>query len=340
MCFSLCGFATLIDALKRHAMPTELALTGVGIALFIATFYLILRAWKRGGSGLWQTLAITLLGALFAPFNNAAWLFFAVACAFAAVVADGQARQVSGIVAAILATALAEKVLVGLPWSFVSTIAGVGIPIAVMCTLTIRRAAAVRELARHGERERIARDMHDVLGHTLSVIILKIDLASRLARTDPERVIRELADVDRIARATLDEVRATLQGYRARTLQHELELARHALTAAGIAVTTDFAPLELDPAREGALCLALREAITNVVRHSQARHCRVAMSAAAGQCILTIEDDGQPEEPGAGDARQGSGLEGMRERLASLGGSVARRVDRGTTLTIVLPPHE
>ncbi len=268
--FSTSGFLALLDAAKRHAATAELLLTSAGVLAFIAAFHLILEAWKRGRSGLWQGTVIVAIGTLFAPFNAFAWLFFTVACALAAVVGDGHTRAVSGMVAAILATAVVEKLCFQLPWSFVGIIAGAGVPIAVMCTLTMRRSAAVRELARQGERERIARDMHDVLGQTLSVIILKIDLAARLARSDPERLIRELMDADRIARETLDEVRATLRGYRARSLEDELERAKHTLTAAGITVSTHFTAMDLDPSRESALCLALREGVTNVVRHSHA----------------------------------------------------------------------
>src|SRR5262249_4493228 len=157
------------------------ALTIAGVVAFIGIFLSVLLAWKQGRSGLWQTAAITLIGAGFAPFNSAGWVFFAVPSAFAAWVAAGDVRKVASIVGGIIAIALIEQVALKLPWSFLGAVAGYGIPTAIMTTLTLRRAIAVRELARHGERERIARDMHDVLGHTLSVIILKTDLAARLA---------------------------------------------------------------------------------------------------------------------------------------------------------------
>jgi two-component system sensor histidine kinase DesK len=196
------------------------------VVAFIGLFVSVLLAWKDGRSGLWQTGAITLIGVAFAPFNAAGWLFFVVPSAFAAWVAAGEVRKVVLIVGGIIAIALIEQVALKLPWSFIGAVAGSGIPTAIMTTLTLRRAMAVRELARHGERERIARDLHDVLGHTVSVIILKTDLAARLAHQDPDRVVKELADVDRIARETLDEVRQTLRGYRAKSLEHEFELAR------------------------------------------------------------------------------------------------------------------
>ena len=116
------------------------------------------------------------------------------------------------------------------------------VPTALICTLTLRRANAVRELARHSERERIARDMHDVLGHTLSVIILKTDLAARLAHQNLDQAVNEIADANRIARDTLEEVRQTLRGYRARSLEHEFELAKKTLAIAGLTVTGSLIP--------------------------------------------------------------------------------------------------
>lgn len=319
-----------------------MSLTIAGVIAFIAMFISALLDWKRGRSGLWQTAAITLIGVLFAPFNSAGWLFFVVASAFAAWVAAGNIRGVALIVGGVTVIALIEKIILNLPWSFVGLVAGDGIPTAIMCTLTLRRAIAVRELARHNERERIARDMHDVLGHTLSVIILKTDLAARLAHQDPDRTVKELSDVDRIARETLDEVRQTLRGYRAQSLEHELELARNTLMIAGVSVTTEFDPPRLEPAQENVLCLALREGVTNVVRHARAKHCRLVVTTRHGNCLLEIEDDGEraPVADVAGGSEiehEGAGLRGMRERVAASGGSVTQRMDRGTRLTIRLP---
>ena len=348
LCFSLSGCAALVDPLRRHAGATEMALTIAGIVLFVGVFVSIVLDWKRGRSGLWQTAVITLIGVLFAPFNSAGWVFFVVAAAFAAWVAAGNLRNVALIAGSVIGIALVEAWVLSLPWSFAATVAGYGVPTVVMTTLTLRRAIAVRELARYNERERIARDMHDVLGHTLSVIILKTDLAARLAHRDPDRVVKELSEVERIARETLDEVRHTLHGYRAQGLEHELEVARNTLMLAGVTVTTEFEPPPLESAQEHVLCLALREGVTNVVRHARAQRCRLAVTARHGECLLEIEDDGA-RAPLADDAAghrategrqlepEGAGLRGMRERVAASGGSVTQRVDRGTKLTVKLP---
>ena len=316
----------------------ELALSTVGAVAFAGLYIGTLMEWRLGRSGLWHTLAIALIGALFAPFNSLAWVFPVVAIAFSPWVASGHVRTEAAIVGAIVGVSLLEKLALGLPWSTFWYVAGFGVPTAVMCAVTLRRTMAVRELARHSERERIARDMHDVLGHTLSVIILKTELAMRLAHQDATRTVQELTDVDRIARETLDEVRETLRGYRKRNLNDELELARHTLTIAGVSVTAKFERVQLDQTQENALCLALREGVSNVVRHAGAKHCRLSLTVRDGNCCLEIEDDGERSrgevhEVGAG----GSGLQGMRERFAAIGGTVSQRVDRGTRLTVMLP---
>ena len=334
--FSLAGCVLLIDPMRRGAGTTEWALSVVGAAAFIGLFGAALLDWKRGRSGLWQSVSITLIGAAFAPLNSVSWVFFVVPAAFAAWVAGGDIRRVALIVGGVMGLALVEKLALRLPWAFFGAVAGYGIPTAVMTTLTLRRAIAVRELARHGERERIARDMHDVLGHTLSVIILKTDLAARLTHQDPDRAVKELGEVDRIARATLDEVRQTLQGYRAKSLEHEFELARHTLMIAGVGVSAEFAPPRLEAGQENVLCLALREGVTNVVRHARAKHCRLAVGADQRDCLLEIEDDGEPGEQCRAHP-EGGGLAGMRERVAEIGGSITQLVDRGTKLIVRLP---
>jgi two-component system sensor histidine kinase DesK len=185
--------------------------------------------------------------------------------------------------------------------------------------------------------------MHDVLGHTLSVIILKIDLAARLMADNPDGATQELADVDRIARETLDEVRETLRGYRTRSLKYELELARHTLSIAGIAATVHFDEFKLDAAQEHALSFALREGVTNVVRHAHAKRCNISLTESPGVCRLAIEDDGgsaAAHDCSKGRAlgtRSGSGLEAMRERISARGGSVTLHVERGTRLVVELP---
>src|SRR5262249_21649918 len=141
----------------------------------------------------------------------------------------------------------------------------------------LRRAQEeIEHLAKIAERERIARDLHDVLGHTLSVIVLKSELASKIAEKDPRRAVQEIKDVERMSREALPQVRNTIQGYHARSLQAEAEQATAALEAAGVKVSCELAHADIPAAHEGVLALALREAVTNIIRHAGATSCKLS----------------------------------------------------------------
>ena len=158
----------------------------------------------------------------------------------------------------------------------------------------LRRAdEEIERLAALAERERIARDLHDLLGHTLSLIVVKSELAARLAERDPARAGEEMRDVERIGREALAEVRAAVVGYRAQGLHGELDGARRALGAAGVEATVEADLPALPIAYESALALALRESVTNVVRHADARHATIRIGVEASNVVLEVTDDGR-----------------------------------------------
>jgi two-component system sensor histidine kinase DesK len=197
----------------------------------------------------------------------------------------------------------------------------------------LRRAQdEIEHLAKVAERERIARDLHDLLGHTLSLITLKAELARKLVDRDPQRAKQEMLDVEHTSRAALADVREAISGYRGQGLAAELVRARKTLETAGVTVDAEFAELPLSPAQETVLALALREAVTNVVRHAQARQCSVRLQRENDLCTLEIADNGR-----GADAPEGNGLRGMRERLEAIGGSLQRQSRAGTRLVIHLP---
>lgn len=193
----------------------------------------------------------------------------------------------------------------------------------------------IEHLATIAERERIARDLHDLLGHTLSTITLKSELAARLTTADPERAAREIADVERISREALGQVRAAVRGYRSSGLEGEIANAKLALEAAGMDFDYYFEKLDLAPMAESAMALALREGVTNVMRHSGAESCQVRLEPRANAGVLTISDNGTLRDaPMPGDG----GLSAMRSRIEALGGSVAlRREGQRTVLEVQLP---
>ena len=189
------------------------------------------------------------------------------------------------------------------------------------------------ELAAVRERERIARDLHDVLGHTLTTIAVKSDLAARLLGDDDASARREIEEIRDASRATLKEVRAAVAGMHRTSIAAELDRARAALSSAGIALDVTGEPPPLPAPHASAIGLALREAATNAVRHSGAGRLSVRLSDGDQTAILVVEDDGGGQAPEPGD-----GLLGMRRRLEALGGSL--QIDRGETgvrLTMSMP---
>jgi two-component system, NarL family, sensor histidine kinase DesK len=172
-------------------------------------------------------------------------------------------------------------------------------------------------LAVEGERNRFARDLHDILGHSLTVITVKAELARRLLDADPERARAELADLERLSRDALADVRRAVSGYRELTLPGELARAREALRAAEIEArlpqSTDDVPTDL---RE-LFAWTVREGVTNVIRHSGARSCEIVLTPTSAE----IRDDGH----GPGSSVDGTGITGLRERSAAVGATVVTR---------------
>ncbi|MFT3754623.1 MAG: sensor histidine kinase [Pseudoxanthomonas sp.] len=181
----------------------------------------------------------------------------------------------------------------------------------------------VRRLAATAERERIGRDLHDLLGHTLSLITLKLELARKLSERDPAASLREMAEAERVAREALVEVRSAVTGIRAADLAAELASAKLLLASSQVQVDHE-APPPLPAGVERTLALVLREAATNIARHAHASQARVAFTRSADAVELRIEDNGR-----GGIAGDGNGLSGMRERIAALGGTLSIESPKG-----------
>ncbi len=185
--------------------------------------------------------------------------------------------------------------------------------------LTAREEIA--RLAVANERLRIARDLHDLLGHNLSLITLKSELASRLIQANPDQAAAEMADVERTARKTLQEVREAVASYRQPTLESELQAAQEILSAAGITVQMEGRnALGEIPARvEAALSWTVREGVTNIIRHSRAKQAVIQFTRDGQTAGIHITNDGAVL---AGEDETGSGIPGLAERIAALGGQV------------------
>lgn len=301
--------------------------------------------WRRGGGALGtpgSLLGIGLLAAMGVAFsygNSGATVFLIYAAAAAGKVRPRKrAHRTLGAVLGLLVAAFLISP-VPLPYRLAAfTPVAVFAPIIGLMTIhqdERREAAAklrmaqeqVEHLATIAERERIARDLHDLLGHSLSTITLKSALAARLAGEDPERAEREMLDVERLSRETLNEVRAAVRGYRRSGFEAELASAKLALEAAGAELDYYTERIALRPEVEAVLAVTLREAVTNVIRHAAAERCQVTLVDDGSFVVLSVTDDRAGERTdssvsGGSAAVEGTGLASMRERLRALGGTV------------------
>jgi two-component system sensor histidine kinase DesK len=233
------------------------------------------------------------------------------------------------VVAAVsMLTAIGQGASAGDIWSawYGPALAGVIVAIIYRFIQAVAELRSTREeLARaavDAERLRFARDLHDLLGHTLSVMVVKAQVTRKLAARDPELAAQQALDIEEIGREALTEVRQTVAGYQGRGLARELEAARTALAGAGltVAVRQDGPPV---PAGADALLgWVVREGVTNVIRHSGGHECQVEVRNDGGCATVTIRDDGTGEPAAGALPSGGHGLDGLRERLAADGGTL------------------
>jgi two-component system sensor histidine kinase DesK len=327
-------FTALFGPFTASARLIQVVAYAAFLVLYFAANFI------RGPRILWIIAALDVLAFAGSIWNPGAMSFFIFAASF---VANGFSTRTAArvLVLQVLIGGLAAFVLQADWWFYL----GAMVISALIGALTITGRAKeagdarlrlaqeeVERLAKLAERERIARDMHDLLGHTLSVVVLKSELAQKLMARDSAKAMQEMAEVERIARQGLAEVREAITGYRSTGLAAEIEHVRETLTAAGIDTTIEARPIALAPAQESALTLALREAATNVIRHAHATRCHIRFYAQDGSALMEVQDDGR-----GSDAPFGNGLTGMKERVQSLGGALQRESERGTKLLIRLP---
>ena len=317
----------------------EWVATLLAVAVFLPLYFFTYRAARPW---CYFTVAgIALLGLGFAPSNPGAACFVIYAAAFLPFIVDSELAAVA-LLAGLVALVGIEARVLHLPLGFTIPAVFFSVLISVGNIFFAQRARSLEKLkmahteieflAKVAERERIARDLHDVLGHTLSLITLKSELAGKLIDSHPAQAKAEIADVEHTARQALAEVRQAIGGYRTTGIEEEFRHAKATLETAGVKVECQRAPLTLPPTQESVLALALRESVTNVLRHAHAQHCQLRLDQSNGHCRLQVHDDGR-----GGSQVEGNGLRGMRERVEALGGSLARDTSAGTRVTILLP---
>jgi two-component system sensor histidine kinase DesK len=339
--WSMWAFITPLFSSAGYSL-SWLAFTVASYPVFLALYARSMTAPR--GDGWKYAAAIIALSAGLLRWYPSGLTYFVFGCVILRVRGSSSLLHYVLLLEAVNAAMLAYALWLGYPWQSLVWIPAVTTVIGVIVHVerqSARHEAAlmlsqgeVRRLAATAERERIGRDLHDLLGHTLSLITLKLELSRKLLDRDPEAARRELLEAERVARNALSEVRGAVTGYRAADLAAELASARLLVEASGINLDYDAPPAGLAPACEGDLALVLREAVTNIVRHARASSAKVRFASEPEAVLMTVEDDGR-----GGLREEGNGLRGMRERVSAIGGTMSfdHGAGRGTRLLVRVP---
>src|SRR3989440_9801973 len=343
-----CLFFPLVSLVRRPGSAWHLALGLVTLGWYAASYTWLMwphpvhwaaQARTRSWRALLLWVALVVLALVFSLVYGSTWLWlFIVVAAIAGVLLPMRTAFAAVAVLMFFPVFIVVGTTGGIggisavdwrwPIALVLLVRGLGldmIGIARMGSAIRELHTTRRELARlqvEEERLRLARDLHDLLGQTLSMITLKSELARHLVKEEPDRCVQELSEIERVARQTLREVREAVAGYRQPQLSSELEGARQLLEAAGIDYQIEPLIETLPPETSAILAWTVREGVTNVIRHSRAQHCLIQLAQQNGRVWAEVINDGGAHVQEESTVRPGLGLAGLRERVSVLGGRI------------------
>ena len=321
---------------QQRAGWIEWTITALTLAVVLVLFLAGIAHAENRQRSTYACIALLCIAVGFLGYRPSGGIYFPVAVTFVPAAVGGKVRLSMAIVFAITGLFGAEWCLLYLDPSngriFPIFVAAEIVLLGIGVTYVVRQAREIQRQDRTDERERIAKDMHDVLGHSLSSLALKAELARRIFPTDPARALQEISDIEHIARQGLEEMRGAINGYHSGDIGAELERAAVLLKAADVSVERSWESVDMPPAYERVLALIVREAVTNILRHSQAKGCRLAVSRADGMFQLDISDNGR-----GGCLEEGIGMRSIRARAEALGGTAVWNSTVGTRLLVTLP---
>lgn len=315
----------------------------VALVLFLACYFWAYRCHRD--TMYRPVLGIVLVAILITPINAGSVSMFAYAGFFIGYA--NPLRRYVLLLAALLGVLIVLELSLELYWPYFLHL---GIPVVAAVSLLgwaeqqhmLQRLAKqqsddeIKQLATMVERERIGRDLHDILGHTFSSIILKADLAEKLlARNQVEDGRQQLTELRQLARDALSQVRQSVSGYKHQGLSLEVAKLLSRLRDAGFFAELSGEIPTLDSRLETAVILALTELVTNIMRHSKGNNCRLSFRQQGDQLLITVSDDGN-----CSNIKEGNGITGLRERLAAIGASLTLQWHNGVAAVIELPLRE
>ncbi|MEO0576318.1 MAG: sensor histidine kinase [Pseudomonadota bacterium] len=319
---------------------TDVAAITFALAIFLPVYA---TAFEGSGNKYLPHIAIMeILSWVLSPFAGIHGVFHVYACVQAAFQRPSKRAiaLIAGLTVCQLIFSLVTKqnpynAFFSLMIGILTSIACIGAASGMERERRLKRSQVLeRQRARVAERERIAHDLHDLLGHTLTMVALKSDVADKLMDKDPERARGEIRHVAQAARDALKDIRAAVYDMTVTTVDAEIEMAKRALDAAGVSLEVRNSLPPLSPPVGKALGLTIREAATNIVRHANASTAVIAFDTEGETLQLVVSDNGTGStKPSSG----GSGLAGLKKRIAELGGETAIEQVNGMRISVTLP---
>jgi two-component system sensor histidine kinase DesK len=329
----------IIHLFNPNMKPGIIMLNLMGLVVFLILYF---RGFWFEGKKVWHVpIGMIVLGIVLLPLNPGSIVFLIYASTFLGHIGNMTMGYVGLFI--ILAVVGIESWILQLsanywtPGIFFPIVVGIpNIHINIRWRLNkqlLKAQDEVEEMAKIAERERISRDLHDLLGHALSVIILKSELAGKLIRKNSKQAEKEIKEVEEISRKALSEVRDVVKGFRKVGLGAELRSIKVALKAAEIKYSIDSTPIKISSQIENVLAYILRESVTNIIRHSKATQCEFSIHHSGSNLEFSISDNGIGYLPNKSDF----GVEGMRTRVKLLGGKMKIKSSNGTTIQLKIP---
>lgn len=300
--------------------------------------------WQNARITLYCILAILLLGMISATFNPGASVFFVYSAAFC--VQLNSKKKAKTMVFLIAFFAALYSYVMTMPAYFYLPAIVISILIGMVNIYEAELKAKnkqlrvsqdeLRKAAATAERERIARDLHDIIGHTFSLITIKAQLAQKLIAKDTEKALKEVQDLEQLSRDAMAEVRGTVTQYQTRDISSEISKAKILMQSAEIDFDCVIDGIPASKIINSTVAFVIRELMTNLVKHANADHCELHLQQTDKACHLRISDNGKLKQQ---DIQEGNGLRGIRERINALNGHVNFKIEKGFNAIIEVPTN-